>query len=185
MNNNTVNNANTTINNFLNNGNNNNNNPLNPQQQVPQADRKPLNTGEDANIYDTSVKNISKENNFRGPPVPENTNRSPTRNPQYNMQRGADGSPTHSLTNGATRIAKRELWWKEPPASEVKIAPGSKFKPDNVTPRVDHQNPNYKPARESSKVIETRKLAWNKRSMTDTWGNFSHKPKGYFFFCSV
>jgi hypothetical protein len=142
--------------------------------------RKPLNTNDDANIYDASVKNVSKENNFR---QLQNENHSPVRNEQANNKsmnqpnnttRTNGNSPSH----GHTRIAKRELWWKEPPPSEVKMAQGGKFKPDNVTPRVDHQNLNYRPARESSKVIESRKLQWQKKAVTDTWSNFNHKPQG-------
>ena len=157
------------------------NNISNSNKQVEMSNqRKPLNTEDDANIYDASVKNISKDNNFR---QLQNENQSPgTNNKSYNQQnntaRTNGNSPSTSHSNGQTRIAKRELWWKEPPPSEVKMLAGGKFKPDNVTPRVDHHNPNYKPARESSKVIESRKLQWSKKAVTDTWGNFNHKPQG-------
>jgi len=146
--------------------------------------RKPLNTNDEANIYDASVKNPNKDSN---PRQVQNENNSPVRNQQannnsFNQQnntaRTNGNSPSTSHSNGHTRIAKRELWWKEPPPSEVKMAQGGKFKPENVTPRVDHHNPNYKPARESSKVIESRKLQWQKKAVTDTWSNFNHKPQG-------
>lgn len=148
-----------------------------PQQQPQQPQRKPLNTNDESNIYDASVNKISHDNNFRNL---QNENRSPVRNEgkSFNQPNNTARSPATSQSNGATRIAKRELWWKEAPPSEAKMVPGGKIKMENVTPRVDHHNPNYKPAREGSKVIETRKLQWNKKALTDTWGNFSHKPQG-------
>ena len=160
-------------------------NKMSQQPQLPQPpqqpQRKPFNANEESNIYDTSVKNVAKDNNFR---QLQNENKSPVRNDnsksfnQPNNTARDHRSPTTSQSNGATRIAKRELWWKEPPPSEAKMTPGGKVKVENVTPRVDHHNPNYKPARESSKMIESRKLQWNKKAITDTWGNFNHKPQG-------
>lgn len=74
-------------------------------------------------------------------------------------------SPTRSNQNvpEGYRIAKRELWWKEPAPSQHKILTGDKPKVDHVTAKVDHRNAEYSPHRQNSttKLIESRRLEWN------------------------
>lgn len=74
-------------------------------------------------------------------------------------------SPTRSNQNvpEGYRIAKRELWWKEPAPSQHKILTGDKPKVDHVTAKVDHRNTDYSPHRQNSstKLIESRRLEWN------------------------
>lgn len=86
-------------------------------------------------------------------------------------------SPTRTVDNGP-KILKRELWWKEPPPSQVTLPQGSKPKVENIGSKIDHKNLSYNPSRQNSKIIENRKLDWNKQAAVDTWGNFSHQPKG-------
>lgn len=91
-------------------------------------------------------------------------------------------SPTRSNQNvpEGYRIAKRELWWKEPAPSQHKILTGDKPKVDHVTAKVDHRNNDYSPHRQNSstKLIESRRLEWNANHAVDTWGNFKHEPQG-------
>lgn len=109
---------------------------------------------------------------------------------------------------GATRIAKRDLWWKEPP-SEKKIPPSKPFKPVisaapriddknlsftpaayngkkiatqalnwNAVAKVDDKNLGFQPAPYNGKKIETQALNWNGNSVVDTWQNINHQPGG-------
>jgi hypothetical protein len=82
----------------------------------------------------------------------------------YNATIPREPSPVRSNNNANApdgfRIAKRELWWKEPPPSQHKVLLNQKQPVDHVTPRIDCYNPDYSPHRESSKIIESRKLEW-------------------------
>ena len=72
-------------------------------------------------------------------------------------------SPARSNQNvpEGFRIAKRELWWKEPGSSGHKVLTNDKPKVDHVTPKVDCYNNEYNPNRQNTKLIESKKLEWN------------------------
>jgi hypothetical protein len=94
-------------------------------------------------------------------------NQSPRRNEAAHIQHHGAG----------TRIVKRELWWKEPDR-ESKVPFNQPFRLKDVTPRIDDKNPNYNPDRQSTKIIDSRKLEWNAKSAVDTWANINHQPGG-------
>lgn len=96
---------------------------------------------------------------------------------QYQTPRQNASSDSPTRFGEGTRIAKRELWWKEPPPSKVKIQPGQVFKPQNVGPKVDDRNFKYQTPI-SQKTIEKQKLDWKAQPAVDTWGNFKHQPQG-------
>lgn len=84
-------------------------------------------------------------------------------NHQNNETTPRQTSPTRSNQNvpEGFRIAKRELWWKEPGASGHKVLTNDKPKIDHVAPKVDCYNNEYNPNRQNTKLIESKKLEWN------------------------
>ena len=94
----------------------------------------------------------------------------------------ATKTPPAGPPAGATRITKRNLWWKEPP-SEKKIPPSKPFKPTvSTVPRIDDKNLGFQPAPYNGKKIETQALNWTGNSVVDTWQNINHQPGGYHLF---
>lgn len=113
--------------------------------------------------------------------TPRTNGRSTQRNDlqtQYQTPRQTTTSQSPTRFGEGTRIAKRELWWKEPPPSKVKIQSGQVFRPQNVGPKVDNKNFNYQTP-VSQKTIEKVKLDWKAQPAVDTWGNFKHQPQGF------
>ncbi|CAF0749247.1 unnamed protein product [Brachionus calyciflorus] len=110
----------------------------------------------------TNVPNNSQKNNLQT---------------QYQSPRTAGNSQSPTRFGEGTRIAKRELWWKEPPPSKVKIQKAQVYRPQNVGPKVDNRNETYQ-VPQSQKAIEKVKLEWKAQPVVDTWGNFNHQPKG-------
>lgn len=160
-----------------NNNNNNNSNyraqpPNNSYQPQPQQQQQ-QNKMQKSNNQNQVNKN-QVQNRQQNQPSQNNNNTFRTQISPTNMNNPNSTSSSGTPNYGGTRIAKRELWWKEPPQSDVKITTGRKVNIENVSPRVDHYNKNYQPSRESSKIIENRKLEWNAKPATDTWGNFLH-----------
>lgn len=96
---------------------------------------------------------------------------------EYQTPRQNTNSQSPTRFGEGTRIAKRELWWKEPPPSKVKIQAGQVFRPQNVGPKVDDRNINYQ-SPISQKTIDKLKLDWKAQPAVDTWGNFRHQPQG-------
>lgn len=91
-------------------------------------------------------------------------------------------SPTRSNQNvpEGFRIAKRELWWKEPGASGHKVLTNDKPKIDHVTPKVDCYNNEYNPNRQNTKLIESKKLEWNANHGILIFYLFFSKKEKYF-----
>jgi len=147
-----------------------------------------------SNSNNTFASNNVRQNNATTPKTQRtavNTNQStptrPTRQAQQqskqHQERVVNQSPRRNESgqvqhHGAgTRIVKRELWWKEPDR-ESKVPFNQPFRLKDVTPRIDDKNPNYNPARQSTKIIDSRKLEWNAKSAVDTWVNINHQPGG-------
>ena len=85
-------------------------------------------------------------------------------------------SPTRQAGTNV-RIAKRQLWWKEPPSN--KQIPASKpFKVAEQTCKIDHKNLGFQPSGFNNAKIDTQKLEWNGKSVVDTWSNVKHQPGG-------
>jgi hypothetical protein len=147
-----------------------------------------------SNSNNTFNSNSMRQNNTTTPKTQRtavNTNQStptrPTRQAQQQQkqqqERVVNQSPRRNESaqvqhHGAgTRIVKRELWWKEPDR-DSKVPFNQPFRLKDVTPRIDDKNPNYNPARQSTKIIDSRKLEWNAKSAVDTWVNINHQPGG-------
>lgn len=130
----------------------------------------------------TSKTTVQPAQNQKATNQPSNTAKTNSNQQASNQQvdKRKPISPTKSNENynGGVRIAKRELWWKDVGPSQVKIPDPQPFKPENVTPRVDHRNLNYSPTRQGTKVIDSQRLLWNAQPVVDTWGNFNHQPRG-------
>jgi hypothetical protein len=152
--------------------------------------RKPINAGDEKTIFTAqsnvpSTTNSTANINKGAANQSQNGGYHPTaNNHQYtanqntyrsNQNAAAAGSVSHrqisptrsaessSNVNGP-KITKRELWWKEPSPSQVKILTNGKPTEQHVTARVDHKNEAYSPASSTGKQIESRKLEWNSRS---------------------
>jgi hypothetical protein len=106
----------------------------------------------------------------------QNTTHSTQQHTQWNSNHHAirqpvssnsgSGSGTHRQTSPTRsvegyRIAKRELWWKEPERSHKVNMDNRTMRVDHVTPKVQCYNPDYNPQRQHSKLIESKKLEWN------------------------
>lgn len=117
-----------------------------------------------------STSNVQASNNQQRKPVQTNNNAN-----IYNAQ--GSRSPTR-VQGASTRIAKRQLWWKEPP-SEMKIPEAKPFKPVVPTSaRIDNNNLGFQPAAYNNAKIETKKLKWNGQPVVDSWSNIKHQPGG-------
>ncbi|RNA11283.1 hypothetical protein BpHYR1_016962 [Brachionus plicatilis] len=130
-------------------------------------------------ISPSNQKNLNQQNVNQTPRVNGRINQRNdlnTRN-QNQTPRQANSSQSPTRFGEGTRIAKRELWWKEPPPSRVKIQSGQVFRPQNVGPKVDDRNLSYQTP-VSQKTIEKVKLDWKAQPAVDTWGNFRHQPLG-------
>jgi len=166
-----------------------NNNPEVNTARSHQTNANNNNQNFNSNSNNTFNSNSVRQNNTTTPKTQRTAvNTTPTRPPRQTQQkqkqeRVVNQSPRrnesgHVQHHGAgTRIVKRELWWQEPDR-ESKVPFNQPFRLKDVTPRIDDKNPNYNPARQSTKIIDSRKLEWNAKSAVDTWTNFSHQPGG-------
>lgn len=161
--------------------------------------RRPINAGDDTTIFtaqpNTTINNNNNSNNTNNSnaytsnnttynPKANNHQTNPHTSRQLNNNTNGSGtqrqiSPTRSSENGGPKILKRELWWKETPASQVKILTNGKPSVNNVTAKVDHRNSGYNPNRSNGKQIESRKLEWNTRSGKNVYfiGNWTKMLK--------
>lgn len=181
---------------------NNDRRPINPNDRTDIYNSQPRN----ANQYNTNTNMNTNTNARNQQPVPSQTNPSnrnagaaanrqngfqpsPPANQRNNNNNNFNNNSFNNTLNGSQtlslksndfgpRIARRELWWKEPERQNSKIPFSQPLRIENITPRVDDKNPNYVPSRPQHRTIESRKLEWSAQPITDTWGNIRHKPNG-------
>lgn len=150
------------------------------QQQPPYT-----NNSQSTNNLNDRRTNSNNRVNFQQQQQP-NSNRQNTNNFTTNFTQGSFSNLNNSQSMNSfrgvhdfgPRIARRELWWKEPERSQARIPFSQPLRIENITPRVDDKNPNYVPARPQYRTIQSRKLEWHAEPITDTWGNIKHQPRG-------